>query len=204
MPGDQRLNLTRIIAGQYDDWTVEDPRGQKQAAIDKNAATGGLYIQATRVIKAWNLRFPTARPLKSYHAEALLYHALTGPCTYAEAVVAFFDYAYQQLAPYTKTLVPGSSDRYVDDMLSEEDRATAREKVEKAREKAHTAAETDDPYDAMEAWTKVFGTAFPAPSTDPDNVQRAATNNSLRARGAGVAAVPTGPLIIPARSWTRP
>jgi hypothetical protein len=50
------------------------------------------------VIKTWDQRFPTAKPLRSYHAESMLYHALTGHCTLPEAALAFFDHAYNALA----------------------------------------------------------------------------------------------------------
>src|SRR5215216_861026 len=182
------LELTRNLPKEgCDDWTTEDPKGQLQAAKDKNKDTGGIYVPAARVVKAWNQRYPTAKPLRSYHAEAILCHALTGKTTLDEAVLAFFDKAYELLAPGARTLVPGSYTRYVDDWLSDEDRAKACEKVEAAREKAHEAAEKDDPGEAMDAWVKVFGTSFPAPSTDPDVLAEGLREGTAKAVGAGFA-----------------
>src|SRR4051812_39830143 len=84
------LRLTRNIPNQgNDDWTLEAPKGQLQTAKDKNQDTGGIYVPATRIIKSWNQRYPTAKPLRSYHAEAILWHALTGKTTLNEAVLAF-------------------------------------------------------------------------------------------------------------------
>jgi len=199
------LELTRNLPKEgCDDWTTEDPKGQLQAAKDKNKDTGGIYVPAARVVKAWNQRYPTAKPLRSYHAEAILWHALTGKTTLDEAVLAFFDKAYELLAPGARTLVPGSYTRYVDDWLSDEDRAKACEKVEAAREKAHEAAEKDDPGEAMDAWVKVFGTSFPAPSTDPDVLAEGLREGTAKAVGAGFAVGGLGERkSIEGRSWSR-
>ena len=199
------LDLTRNLPDEgYDDWTTEDPEGQKQASYDKNKATDGIFIPAVRVIKSWNQRYPTAKPLRSYHAEAMMYHALTTGCTLQEAVLAFFDHAYDSLAPGVKTLVPGSTTRYVDDRLKDEDRAAAREKVEAAREKAHAAAEEEDEGKKMDAWVKVFGPSFPAPSTDPDAIAKELREGSAKAVGAGFSVGSTGEReVIQGRSWSR-
>lgn len=196
------LELTRNLPKEgLDDWTLEDPKGQLQAAKDKNKDTEGVYVPVARIIKAWNQRYPTAKPLRSYHAEAILWHALTEKTTYTEAVLAFFDKAYELLAPGARTLVPGSYTRYVDDRLKDDDRATAREKIEAAREKAHEAAETEEPGDAMDAWVKVFGTSFPAPSTDPDAVAEGLRSGAAKAVGAGFA-IGGDRSTIKARSWS--
>lgn len=199
------LELTRNIPDDgFDDWTLEDPKGQLEAAQDKNKDTEGVYVPATRVVKAWNQRYPTAKPLRSYHAEAILWHALSDKTTYEEAVLAFFDKAYDLLAPGARTLVPGSQTRYVDDRLKDEDRAKAREKVEAAREKAHDAADKDDPGEAMDAWVKVFGTAFPAPSTNPDALAEGLREGTAKAVGAGFAVGGIGERKpIAGRSWSR-
>jgi hypothetical protein len=199
------LQLTRNIPDDgLDDWTLEDPRGQLEAAQDKNKATEGVYVPAARIIKAWNQRYPTAKPLRSYHAEAILWHALSGKSTFEAAVLAFFDEAYDLLAPGARTLVPGSQTRYVDDRLADEDRAKAREKVEAAREKAHDAADQDDTGEAMDAWVKVFGTSFPAPSTNADALAAGLREGTAKAVGAGFAVGGLGEReTIAGRSWSR-
>jgi hypothetical protein len=201
------LYLTRNLPDQgFNDWTLEYPAEQRDACQDKNDATDGLYLPATRVIRAWNQRYPTAKPLRSYHAEALLYHGIGHAKTLQDATLAFFNYAYDALAPGKLTATPGApSGRWVDDRLSDDDRATAREKIEKAREKAQGAAETEDPGEAMEAWAKVFGDKFPTPSTHPDAVEVALRSGTAYAVGASVRAHKTEESreFIPGRSWRR-
>jgi hypothetical protein len=201
------LYLTRNIPGEgLNDWTLEYPEQQRDACKDKNDETNGLYRPATRVIRAWNQRYPTAKPLRSYHAEVLLYHGIGDAKTLQEAAVAFFDHAYDALAPGKLTATPGAPwGRWVDDRLSAEDRAAAREKMEKAREKAHAAAETEDPGKAMEAWAKVFGDKFPTPATHPDTVEAALRSGTAFAIGSTVRAGKTDDsrLVLPGRSWSR-
>jgi hypothetical protein len=89
--------------------------------------------------------------------------------------------------------------------MSAEDRASAREKVEKAREKAHEAADIDDDGKAMEAWAKVFGDKFPTPATHPDAVDAALRSGTAFAVGSTVRAGRTEQSreFIPGRSWSR-
>jgi hypothetical protein len=203
------LFLTRHIPDDgLNDWTLEYPEQQRDACRQKNKDTDGLYLPATRVVRAWNQRYPTAKPLRSYHAEVLLYHGIGDAKTLQDAVVGLFDHAYDALAPGLLTPTPGAPfGRYVDDRLSAEDRAYAREKVGTARDKARAAAAETDPGKAMEAWAKVFGDKFPTPSTHPDIVEAA-----LRSGGAFAsrASIRTGTRsaddreLLAGRSWRRP
>jgi hypothetical protein len=201
------LYLTRNLPDEgINDWSLEYPEQQLKACQDKNKATNGLYVPATRVIRAWNQRYKTDKVLRSYHAEALLYHAIGNATTLKDATVAFFDHAYDALAPGQLTATPGApAGRYVDDRLSDEARATAREKVEKARDKAHEAADTEDPGKAMEAWTKVFGNRFPSPSTQPDLVEAALRSGTAFASDATIRVGQTADSRdrLPVRSWRR-
>lgn len=58
-----------------DDWQLLNPEGQKKAATDKNKLCGDMYIPAVRIVKYWNRG--EGKPLRSYHAESILWHALT-------------------------------------------------------------------------------------------------------------------------------
>ena len=77
-PFGERLLLARNLPEEgLDDWSTANPRGQRDAAWAKNEACGGMYIPAVRIIKFWNEG--RGKPLRSYHAESILFHALTGP-----------------------------------------------------------------------------------------------------------------------------
>ncbi len=186
-------------------WTLEYPEQQLEAAREKNTETGGLYVPATRVIKSWNQRYETVKPLRSYHAESMLYHSLTTEVDYADVVVDFFDHAYHALQPGQLTPTPGVPGRYVDEQLDDEDHRLACERIEQARELAYEAAALTDPGEAMDAWVKVFGAGFPAPSTNPDALDKALREGKVAAAGAGIGIGTSSKSrpIIPGRSWRR-
>ena len=74
-----------------------------------------------------------------------------------------------------------------------------------AREKAHVAADTEDPGKAMEAWAKVFGDKFPSPATHAGVVEAALRSGAAFAVGAGIRSGKTEESrdLIPGRSWSR-
>lgn len=182
-----------------DDWQLLNPEGQKTAATDKNKLCGDMYIPAVRIVKFWNRG--EGKPLRSYHAEAILWHALTGPVDYAEAMVKFFDAAYDALAPNARTSDPGAPDADpVDELLESDERAAARVKVEKSREAAHAAFEAEDLAEALEGWVKVFGSSFPAPSATSEQISSALGSGGVGVVGAGIQVGGSRQVIKP-RSW---
>jgi predicted nucleotidyltransferase len=185
----------------YDDWQLLNPEGQREAAVDKNGDCDGAYVPGVRVVKFWNQG--EGKPLRSYHAEAILWHALDGPVEYPELVVRFFDEAYERLAPGASTPDPGAPGADpVDKRLESIERASAHDKVEKARRIAHEAFEEDDLEKALERWADLFGPSFPSQSTSAGRV-----GNALGAGAAGVAGTGVRPgrgrEVIRPRSWRR-
>lgn len=207
VPAIERPDGTVLLARNlpdegHDDWTAANPQGQVDAASEKNRVCDGIYVPGNRIVRFWNQRFgKNSKPLRSYHAESILHAALTGPCDYDELVVGFFDRAYDALAPGARTIDPGNPTAYVDDLLSDEDRAAARDKVEEARENAHAAKDIEEPMESMDAWTKVFGTGFPAPSTDPERVAEALRAGTAVSVGSSIKPSGKGEPIIRPRSW---
>jgi hypothetical protein len=198
--GDGLLLARNLPDEGYDDWSQANPRGQREAAWDKNEQCGEMYIPAVRIIKFWNAG--AGKPLRSYHAESILYHELDGPLDYAEAIVRFFDAAYDALAPGVLTPDPGEPTTYVDARLEDEDRRQAREKVDQARAAAHAAAEIDDVGEALDAWVDVFGPSFPAPSTAPEKIAASLAARTAGVVGAGIQA-DRGRPVIQSRPWRR-
>lgn len=169
----RRLWLANVSAKDgVDKWDPLHPRGQRDAAAEMNRTTGGLYIPTGRTIKYWNQSFGNDnKPLKSYHAEALVYHSIEGASGFVEAVIAFFDHAYGKLAPGEFTTDPGDPSQHIDDLLDADKRAAARLAVADARRRAHEAAELDDPDQAAEIWATIFP-GFPSPGMSTSAVRR--------------------------------
>jgi predicted nucleotidyltransferase len=185
----------------HDDWQLLNPEGQKRAATDKNEETDRAYIPGVRIVKFWNQG--EGKPLKNYHAEAILWHALHGPTGYPELAVRFFDEAYARLAPGVRTPDPGAPGADpVDHLLEADDRAAARKKVEKARRMAHQAFESADLGESLDLWAEVFGPAFPAPSTSSEKIAGALGSGIAGVSGTGVRPG-RGREVVRARSWSR-
>lgn len=204
-PSDGRAGLLlarRIPEEGLDDWTLEHPRGQLQAAIDKNEECGKIYIPSVRLVKYWlgTVWGDDKRPFRSYHAESVLHGALSKKVEYAEAMVLFFDEAYEALGPTHRTPDPGAPDTDVDERLEDNERRGAREAVGRARRAAHAAYEMGDPSAALDAWVEVFGSAFPSPSTSSEKVAAALASGTAGIVGAGVR-VGKGRPVIQSRPW---
>ncbi len=201
--GEDGLLLARRIPEEgLDDWTLGHPRGQRQAAIDKNEQCGGIYIPSVRLARYWlgTVWGDDHKPFRSYHAESVLHGALSEKVEYPEAMVLFFDAAYQALAPGALTPDPGAPDTFVDERLEDDERRQARQAVDRARKAAHAAFEKDDVSEALDGWVEVFGSAFPAPSTSPEKVAASLAARTAGVVGAGIR-VGRGRPVIESRPW---
>lgn len=199
------LLLAYVTKDGKDEWRSADPEGQTAACSAKNAKTGDLYVPVTRICKFWNGSFTSSpdqqKPLPSYLVEAILYDAVNSPMDWADAVLAFFERAQQHLSnPNPSVPCPGSSTEHVDKMLDDDRRQKALAKVEVALRDAREASQETDPAKAMDAWVKVFGSSFPAPSTHPSLIAQAVRNNNASVASTGVVAGASGRPRIPARS----
>lgn len=200
--GEDGLLLARHLPEEgHDDWQLLNPEGQRKAATKKNEACGEVYVPGVRLVKFWNRG--EGKPLHSYHAEAILWHALDGPVEYPELAVRFFDEAYARLAPNVRTPDPGAPDAEpVDERLKDSERSAARDKVEKARRIAHEAFEKESIEEALELWADVFKSSFPAPSTSSEAVGGALGAGTAGIHGTGVRRG-RGDNQIQPRSWRR-
>lgn len=199
--GEGLLLARHLPKDGHDDWQLLNPEGQRKAATEKNEDSGGTYVPGVRLVKFWNEG--EGKPLRSYHAEAILWHALNGPVEYPEMVVRFFDEAYTRLAPSARTPDPGAPDgEPVDERLEDSERSTARDKVEKARRIAHEAFEKESLEEALELWGDVFGASFPAASTSSEAVAGALGSGTAGIDGTGVRRG-RGDKQVQVRSWRR-
>lgn len=200
--GEGHLLACNLPEESRDDWTWANPRGQRQAAIDKNEQTGGIYIPSVRLVKFWLSRMwgDGDKPFRSYHAESILHGALNVKVDFDEAMVLFFDAAYDALAPGVLTPDPGAPSTYVDERLDPNDRREARDAVASARSAARAAYEKDDLDETLDAWAEIFGPAFPAPSTSSEKVGASLGAGTAGVVGAGIRA-DRGRPVIQSRPW---
>jgi hypothetical protein len=200
--GEDGLLLARHDPDEgHDDWQLLNPEGQRKAASAKNENCGGIYIPGIRTVKFWNEGLD--KPLRSYHAESILWHALDGPVEFPELVVRFFEEAHQRLAPGATTPDPGAPDADpVDKRLEDRERAAARDKVVDARRVAHEAYEKEDLEESLELWADLFGPSFPTPSTSTGNLGAALGAGTTGIQQTGVRPGKGRPAIKP-RSWRR-
>jgi hypothetical protein len=180
-----------------DEWRPADPKGQTQACHDKNDQTGDAYVPVTRICKFWNASFVSSpdqeKPLPSYLVEAILFDALSGPVTWPEAVLAFFEAAERHLSNSQPSVpCPGQPDAFVDEQLDETRRFGALAKVQAALVHARAAAAQTDLGDALNEWAEVFGSSFPAPSTHPAALAAALRRRTATVVGSGASVSPSG------------
>jgi hypothetical protein len=199
------LLARRLPEEGLDDWTHARPKGQLDAAVEKNSATNGVFIPTVRIVKYWKQRVGSGgkNAMPSYLAESILYHALTAECDYADAVLASFKHAKHHLGlSYPSVSCPGDPGNYVDELLEHDRRESALAKVEADLVHAEKAVAEADPGKAMDCWVKVFGPAFPAPSGDTSSLAGALRSGSAVATGAGITTGAVGGRqVIPARPW---
>ncbi len=201
--GNIQLARYRPSEGQ-DDWTPANPQGQMDAHWDKNQATGKVFIPAVRIVKSWNQRhrWKSKFLLPSYLVESILFHSMTGKADFADVVVKFFRDSETHLSSSVPTVAcPGSPGNDVDELLEDDRRENALEKVRAALGHAEAAIAATDPGDAMDLWAEVFGPAFPAPSADTSALAAALRSRTARVSGAGVSVSGAGREVVDTRAW---
>jgi hypothetical protein len=200
-PDGKRLYLANhSLKDGVNEWQLLHPRGQLTAARDRNAETDGRYIRVVRIIKYWNQQFGKEnKPLRSYHAEALVYHSIGSGGGFVNAVLAFFDHAHAMLAPGMLTSDPGDPGQYVDLLLEDHERAAAHQCIAQARAKAHEAAALADADEAAEVWGQIFP-GFPSPGMSSSRVRRALVGGT-GVTGTGIVPGSEGRERIKGRSW---
>jgi hypothetical protein len=196
--GDGVLLARRMPELGLDDWSFGNPKGQRQAAVDKNGICEGMYVRTVRIIKFW--KNGACKEFKSYHAESILFHALESALPYDEAIMRFFNAAFDQLAPGVLTEDPGAPGIFVDERLEDRERQPARSAVATAGNHAAAALSANSVEDALEHWAQVFGPSFPAQSRSRDSLAESLAERTAGIAGLGVTAH-RGPQTVQPRSW---
>lgn len=151
---------------------VLPPQGAIKFAIDRNATTGGFYLQTVKIMKRWRDRLPTAlsRP-KSYVLETLVAktQGTASPASHAAAVVKVLEGIWDGYSGWVGSGTvpsisdPGYSSVNVAKRWEPAEFDAFLSQVEDAAGIARQAWEEADEARSVVAWRKLFGKGF-APS----------------------------------------
>lgn len=148
-------------------WVQTHPKGQIQAATDKNKSTNGYYVQVVKLMKFWRDRLPNEScRLKSYILESLIHGSIGSPTSHASAVVNVLEGveraygAYRNLNMVPKIPDPGYSAVTVDKHWQSEDFTNFMEQVKTAAITARKALDNTDEAESRKHWRQVFGPKF--------------------------------------------
>lgn len=188
-------------------WTSASPKLQLTAASEKNALLDGKYTPATKLIKEWNQSFGEGelKPMPSYLAESILFHALAEWNGFENAIVQFFEFAERQLADARPTVTcPGDPDNFVDEKLEESRRERALNLVRRSLDDARAAKMKSNEEESLDMWAEVFvANDFPAPKNDRAKLVSALGGGGVIAHGNAVKSGGAGRKISSGRSWRR-
>ena len=152
---------------QVRQWVQTHPKGQIQAATDKNKSTNGYYVQVVKLMKFWRDRLPNEScRLKSYILESLIHGSVGSPTSHASAVVNVLEGiertygAYRNLNMVPRIPDPGYSAVTVDKHWQPEDFTNFMEQVKTAAGTARKALDSTDEADSRKLWRQVFGPKF--------------------------------------------
>ena len=152
---------------QVRQWVQTHPKGQIQAATDKNKSTNGYYVQVVKLMKFWRDRLPNEScRLKSYILESLIHGSIGSATSHASAVVNVLEGvereygAYRNLNMVPKIPDPGYSAVTVDKHWQPEDFTNFMEQVKTAAITARKALDNTDESESRKLWRQVYGPKF--------------------------------------------
>jgi hypothetical protein len=148
-------------------WVQTHPKGQIQAATDKNKSTNGYYVQVVKLMKFWRDRLPTEScRLKSYILESMIYGSIGSPSSHAVAVVNVLEgieriYGASRDLNLVPTIAdPGYSSVNVAKHWQSEDFNDFMNQVKSAARTARKALDSTEESESRKLWRQVFGSKF--------------------------------------------
>ena len=149
------------------EWVETHPKGQIQAATDKNKATNGYYVQVVKLMKFWRDRLPTesCRP-KSYILETLIHGSIGFPSSHAGGVVNVLEGIECSYGAYRGTgIVPSIPDPgYASVNVAKRWEPTEfndfMKQVKTAAVTARKALDSTDEAESRKLWRQLFGSNF--------------------------------------------
>lgn len=149
------------------EWVATHPKGQINAAVDKNKTTDGFYVQVVKLMKFWRDRLPTEScRLKSYILESLIHASIGSPSSHATAVVNSLEgiehsYGFYRNTNMTPTIPdPGYPSVNVAKHWQPKDFTEFMEQVKTAATTSRKALDSTDEAESRKLWRQVFGQKF--------------------------------------------
>jgi hypothetical protein len=148
-------------------WVQTHPKGQIQAATDKNKATNGYYVQVVKLMKFWRDKLPTEScRLKSYILESMIHGNIGSPTSHATAVVNALEGmeltygAYRDLEIVPTISDPGYGPVSVAKHWQFEDFKDFMEQVKSAASTGRKALDSTNEAESRKLWRQVFSSKF--------------------------------------------
>ncbi|MBX9747353.1 MAG: hypothetical protein K2X34_10660 [Hyphomonadaceae bacterium] len=148
-------------------WVRSHPKGQITAAINKNDATDGFYVQTVKLMKAWRDRLPTEKSKpKSYILETLVHQSIGKPSSHARAIVSVLEGIQANYGFYRGTgsvphiTDPGEATVNVAKRWSSDEFDAFLDQVKPAAQTARSALDSGDEAESRKLWRKLFGATF--------------------------------------------
>lgn len=148
-------------------WVQTHPKGQIQAATDKNKSTNGYYVQVVKLMKFWRDRLPTEScRLKSYILESMIYGSIGSPSSHAVAVVNVLEgmerkYGASRDLNIVPTIAdPGYSSVNVAKHWQSKDFNDFMNQVKSSARTTRKALDSTDESESRKLWRQVFGSKF--------------------------------------------
>lgn len=152
-----------IADRELDRWERSNTRTLRRVVVERNQATGGVFVHQVRMGKAFKSDKPELQDLCGLVIESLCYGAITKKVAHATAMVALFEHAAS--AVMGKVMDPTGVDDLADEWTSS-DRTTYSKvfatAAARGREALSLAADGEHEA-AIDFWHSVFGNPFPAP-----------------------------------------
>ena len=148
-------------------WVATHPKGQIQAATDKNRHTDGYYVQVVKLLKFWRDRLSTeaAKP-KSYILESLVHSTIGVPSSHATAVATVLETIEARYGAYRDTGTtpaiadPGYPSVNVAKRWGAGDFTAFMEQVRAAATTARKALDSASETESRRLWRQLFGATF--------------------------------------------
>jgi hypothetical protein len=148
-------------------WVQTHPKGQINAATDKNKSTNGYYVQVVKLMKFWRDRLPTEScRVKSYILESLVHRTVGSPSSHGAAVVNVLEGiessygAYRDAGMVPVIPDPGYASVNVAKHWEAGDFIDFMSQAKTAAKTARKALDCNNETESRRLWRQIFGATF--------------------------------------------